>query len=87
MAHVLHLHSSGSGFASKTACGRNLLRTPMSAAWDQFKEDVHMHHCDKCKASRLFAFLQKQDLSKWEPEDSDEWKRQDDALIASRKAA
>jgi len=87
MAHSLHLHSTGSGMASTTACGRNVMRTPMSAGWEQFKAEAYLTRCDKCEASRLFAFLQKQDLNKWEPEDPEAWKRQDDALVASRRAA
>lgn len=59
----------------------------MSLGWEQFKDEVHMTRCDKCETSRLFAFLQKQDLSKWVPEDAEAWKHQDDALIALRRAA
>jgi hypothetical protein len=84
MARSMHLHSSGSGMASKTACGRNILRTPMSTTWDGFKTESL--RCVKCEESKLFSFLTRKDLDKWVPvADQDAWKAADDALIAARK--
>lgn len=51
----MHLNKSGSGMASKTACGRNLLRTPMSTGWAEFKTERPEHQCDKCAASAQAA--------------------------------
>ena len=85
MSLALHLHSGGSGMAAKTACGRNILRTPLVTSWEGFKtESVR---CVKCEKSNLFAFLTRKDLEKWVPvADPDAWKAADDALIAARKA-
>jgi hypothetical protein len=33
----MHLNKSGSGMALRTACGRNILSTPMSCDWEGFK--------------------------------------------------
>ena len=59
---VLHLDKSGSGFSFKTACGRNLLRTPMSAPWEDFKNEPLQHRCTKCMASKQFLLNVKVDL-------------------------
>jgi len=47
---VTHLNKSGSGFTSMTACGRNLLRTPISVNWIEFKFDAYK--CVKCVNSK-----------------------------------
>jgi hypothetical protein len=47
---VTHLNKSGSGFTSMTACGRNLLRTPISVNWTEFKSDAYK--CVKCVNSK-----------------------------------
>lgn len=52
----VHLNKGGQGWASRTACGRNLLRTPMSANWEDFKKESIEHQCDKCLASKQFEF-------------------------------
>ena len=52
---MMHLHKGGSGFASKTACGRNLLRTPMSTDWKEFKELPESQQCEKCRNSKQAA--------------------------------
>jgi hypothetical protein len=52
MAYQMHLNKSGSGFASKTACGRNILRTPMSSNWEKFKNEPEEYKCLKCKTSK-----------------------------------
>ena len=94
----LHLNKSGSGFASKTACGRNLLRTPMSGDWEMFKAEPFTNQCDKCAASAHAAFHFRQDQKKaskfqapaddsWVPvEDPNAWMAADKAMIAAHKA-
>lgn len=51
---VTHLNKSGTGFTSKTACGRGLLRTPMSVNWAEFKAEPTQYRCIKCAASKQF---------------------------------
>jgi hypothetical protein len=58
---VTHLNKGGAGWASKTACGRNLLRTPMSANWSEFKNMPNEYRCVKCVASKQFSFNVKVD--------------------------
>lgn len=58
---VTHLNKGGAGWASKTACGRNLLRTPISVNWADFKQEPEEFRCSKCVASKQFAFNLKQD--------------------------
>jgi hypothetical protein len=60
----MHLNKSGSGFASKTACGRNILRTPMSANWEEFKSELEEFKCLKCKTSKQAEVNTKMDLRK-----------------------
>ena len=50
----VHLDKSGTGMASKTACGRNILRTPISANWTEFKAEPLQYRCDKCVASKQY---------------------------------
>jgi hypothetical protein len=57
---VTHLHKYGSGFTSKTACGRNLLRTPMSTNWEEFKKDSYK--CVKCESSKQADLFKRIDL-------------------------
>lgn len=90
----MHLDKSGSGMAAKTACGRNILRTPMSTNWEEFKNEAPEHQCAKCAASKQAAVNARSDakkeaeaLAKWETEDQDDWKRADDALTAKRRNA
>ena len=52
---MMHLHKGGAGFAAKTACGRNLLRTPMSAPWVEFKALPEAQQCEKCRKSKQAA--------------------------------
>ena len=58
---VTHLNKGGEGFAFKTACGRNLLRTPISVDWSDFKQEPEELKCVKCVASKQFLFNLKQD--------------------------
>ncbi len=55
MSHQMHLNKSGSGMASRTACGRNILRTPLSAKWADFKALPDDQKCAKCAASKQAA--------------------------------
>lgn len=91
MARVIHLNKSGSGMASKTACGRNILRTPMSADWAGFTGTKASQRCSLCDASSHAEFQRKQEekasVDAWEPEHPDAWKAADDALIAARRAS
>lgn len=84
----IHLNKSGSGMASTTACGRNILRTPLSTSWEEFKSEKV--RCTKCDNSKLFAFLTREDAKKeseeWEAEDSGAWMRKDDLIVAAHKA-
>lgn len=64
MSYQMHLNKSGSGFASKTACGRNILRTPMSVNWEEFKTEREEHKCLKCKTSKQAEVNTKMDLRK-----------------------
>ena len=49
---VTHLNKSGSGFTSKTACGRNILRTPISLNWTDYKTEPAQYRCIKCESSK-----------------------------------
>lgn len=70
--------------ASKTACGRNILRTPLSVTWQEFKTETE--RCEKCEQSKLFAFLTRREADQWQPvADADAWKAADDALLAKRR--
>lgn len=51
---VTHLNKSGSGMASKTACGRSILRTPLSANWRDYKNEPVQYRCIKCETSKQF---------------------------------
>lgn len=61
---VTHLHKSGSGMASKTACGRNILRTPFAADWVGFKQEPTEYRCIKCTSSKQFEVNTKMDAKK-----------------------
>ncbi len=58
---VMHLDKSGSGWAFKTACGRSMLRTPMSANWSEFKQEPVQFRCVKCSSSKQFEVNTKMD--------------------------
>jgi hypothetical protein len=64
MSRVMHLNKSGSGFTSRTACGRNILRTPMSTDWENFKMESFIHRCIKCNSSKQFELNTKADSKK-----------------------
>jgi hypothetical protein len=46
--------------ASRTACGRNIMRTPMSADWDDFLTEPVAYRCIKCTNSKQAAVNAKQ---------------------------
>lgn len=54
---MMHLHKNGGGMAAKTACGRNIIRTPMSTDWVGFTSEPSESQCSKCVNSKYFAFL------------------------------
>ena len=61
----VHLNKSGSGMASMTACGRNILRTPLSVNWTEYKEEPLQYRCTKCEASKQAAVNTKSDVRKF----------------------
>lgn len=61
---VTHLNKSGLGMASKTACGRNILRTPISVNWDGFKQEPVQYRCIKCVTSKQFELNTRVDSKK-----------------------
>lgn len=61
---VMHLNKSGTGWSSKTACGRNLLRTPVSTNWSEFKQEPVQFRCIKCVTSKQFEVNTKMDAKK-----------------------
>lgn len=62
MAHrQMHLNKNGGGMAAKTACGRNILRTPMSTSWVEFNAEPAAYRCVKCEFSKHADFLRRQD--------------------------
>ena len=61
---VTHLNKSGTGFTSKTACGRNILRTPISVNWSAFKIEPTEYRCVKCSSSKQFEVNARSDAKK-----------------------
>jgi hypothetical protein len=64
MTYQMHLNKSGSGFTSRTACGRSLVRTPMSTDWENFKMEAPAYRCIKCVSSKQFEVNAKSDARK-----------------------
>lgn len=56
---MMHLNKGGTGFAFKTACGRNLLRTPMSTEYASFIALPQEQQCEKCRVSKQALFMAK----------------------------
>lgn len=50
--------------ASKTACGCNILRTPMSVNWAGFKAEPAQYRCVKCVTSKQFEVNTRMDARK-----------------------
>lgn len=48
--------------AARTACGRNILRTPMSCDWGGFKLTPASQQCEKCAGSKQFEVNTRRDL-------------------------
>lgn len=61
---VTHLNKSGTGWTSNTACGRNILRTPLSVNWIDFKQEPVQYRCIKCALSKQFEVNAKMDARK-----------------------
>lgn len=61
---VTHLNKGPSGMAAKTACGRTLLRTPISVNWEEFKTEPPEYRCMKCCVSKQFEVNGKMDARK-----------------------
>lgn len=61
---VTHLNKGPSGMASMTACGRNILRTPISQNWNEFKNEPVEYRCIKCSASKQFEVNARADARK-----------------------
>ena len=55
MIRQVHLNKAGAGMAAKTACGRNILNTPISTNWQEFKNELPTHQCQKCANSKQAA--------------------------------
>jgi len=58
----MHLDKGPKGMAARTACGRNILRTPLSTDWAGFTGTVAEQRCVKCATSKtadLFNRCQK----------------------------
>lgn len=64
MALQLHLDKGPKGMAARTACGRNILRTPLSTDWENFKMEAFRYRCIKCVASKQFEVNSKMDVRK-----------------------
>ena len=64
MTHQLHLNKSGTGMASRTACGRNILRTALSGNWTDYKIQPVQWRCIKCDTSKQFAVNTRMDARK-----------------------
>jgi len=50
--------------ASKTACGRNILRAHFSVDWVGFKQEPTEYRCIKCTSSKQFEVNAKMDIRK-----------------------
>ena len=48
-----------------TACGRDMLNTPMSVKWEEFKKEPIEHRCTKCDASKQAVFNTRVDFQKF----------------------
>lgn len=61
MSRQMHLDKGPKGMAARTACGRNILRTPMSTDWVGFKSEPQQYQCIKCRASKQFELNTRRD--------------------------
>jgi hypothetical protein len=85
----MHLNKSGSGMAAKTACGRNILRTPLSVNWEDFKNELPEHQCAKCAASKQAELNKRNDAKNetWVPVGEQEAEEIMQAELAMVRAA
>ncbi len=60
----MHLDKGPSGMAARTACGRNILRTPMSTNWAGFLAEKAEYRCIKCVASKQAELNARMAISK-----------------------
>ena len=51
----MHLIKGGAGMGVKTACGRNILRAPLSVRWADFIKEPENAKCEKCANSKQAA--------------------------------
>ena len=58
----MHLDKGPSGMAARTACGRSLLRTPMSTNWPGFLGERAENRCTKCAASGTADLMNRRSL-------------------------
>lgn len=59
MSRQMHLDKGPVGMASRTACGRNILRTPMSTNWAEFQTEPVQFRCIRCNTSAQAEFLRR----------------------------
>lgn len=64
MALVTHLNKSGSGMSSMTACGRNILRAPLSTNWQEFRATPISQRCERCASSKQARLNARRDLGR-----------------------
>ena len=63
MSRQLHLGKGPAGMASRTACGRNILRTPMSTGWAGFSAAPVAQRCIKCNTSKQAELNRRRDAA------------------------
>lgn len=64
MTYQVHLDKGPKGMAARTACGRSIVRTPLSVGWDGFKLEPLAYRCAKCASSKQFEVNSKMDARK-----------------------
>jgi hypothetical protein len=88
--HQMHLIRSGSGMATKSACGRNVLRLPLATNWEGFKATPEFNRCEKCAASKQAELNTRRDAEKepaFEPVSPEEAARIEAEELAMVRAA
>ena len=85
MAHKFHLqHTTHRGPTCQTGrIGSALRGEHFTEGFEEFAARHSDRQCSRCVASKLFAFLQRKEADKWEPEHPDAWKQADDRLVAA----
>lgn len=89
MSRKIHLsHTTKFGPACQGGnVGARLRGEHIAEGFGEFVKRDESLQCSRCRASSLFAFLEKRAADEWEPEEPDAWKKADDALIAARNVA